>query len=350
MTEDEIELILLRKYTNQHKDAELHSSGSKCARELDMRKVLADITGPSDNELVYTATLWLERLAQKASDSKGPLRRCSDTRRNEGDHRWHARAYRDSGSGSAPAWDRVRQLEASLSPPAENKPSLIKRIGHWLLSTTGKIVIGVLIIVLGAWAVFVCGPQGMRYYGKAKHPALDLESARIEVYQDDRTGRAWRVCHFRIQVHNPTATTMSIPNWKLTHLRRLENGIFSPWGEVDALYLEWPARLPKTIPPGDTVVVPFARLFPADLQRALGEDRLYSGDPDKPQLRFMAVPGGWSRRMSSHLPPGTYRFKLAVFFADQPPAETEFELGWVGEQRENVELMAKEIKLKKVTD
>jgi len=243
-----------------------------------------------------------------------------------------------------------RQLEANLPPPTEHKSSLLKRVGRWLLGTTGKIVIGVVIAILGAWAVFVWGPQSTRNYGRGMHPALDLEPTKIEVYQDDRTGRSWRVCHFRIQVHNSTATAVSIPYWKLTHLRRLEDGSFSPWGEVDALYLAWPGRLPKTIPPGDTVVVPFARIFPADLQRALGEDRLYSGNPDQPQLRFMAVPGGWARRMTSHIPPGTYRFKLAVFFADHPPAEAEFELEWAGEQRENVELMAKEIRLKKVTN
>lgn len=112
MTQDQIELHILRKYTEQYRAAELQSSGAKCARELDMREVVGAITGEARREAQYSAEHWLDRLAPRNRDSRGPLRRCSDSRANEQAHRWHARAWKDSGSGSAPAWHRLRELEA----------------------------------------------------------------------------------------------------------------------------------------------------------------------------------------------------------------------------------------------
>lgn len=112
MTEDEIELRILRKYVDQHKAAELADPErrNKCARELDMRQVIASITSESGPELDYAARLWHGRLVPQQSGSKGPLRPCSDTQINKATHRYHARAFTDADR--APAWERIRELEA----------------------------------------------------------------------------------------------------------------------------------------------------------------------------------------------------------------------------------------------
>jgi diguanylate cyclase (GGDEF)-like protein len=113
MTEDEIELRILRSYVDKHKAPELAApkGGDKCARELDMRQVIASITGESGPELEYTARLWHSRLAPRQSGSKGSLRPCSDSQINKATHRFHARAFMDADK--APAWERIQQLEAS---------------------------------------------------------------------------------------------------------------------------------------------------------------------------------------------------------------------------------------------
>ncbi len=119
MTEDEIELRILRSYRDQHKAAELADPErrNKCARELDMRQVIASITGESGRELEYTTRLWHARLAPQQSGSKGPLRPCSDSQINKAAHGYHARAFTDADK--APAWERIRELEA-------RQPSLSK--------------------------------------------------------------------------------------------------------------------------------------------------------------------------------------------------------------------------------
>ena len=55
MIDDEIELRILRSYVEQHRAAELADPVhcNKCARELDMRQVIAEITGESGSELEY---------------------------------------------------------------------------------------------------------------------------------------------------------------------------------------------------------------------------------------------------------------------------------------------------------
>jgi diguanylate cyclase (GGDEF)-like protein len=111
MSEDEIELRILRRYVEQHRAAEIADPErrNKCARELDMRHVIAEITGESGAGLEYAARLWHGRLAPQQSNSKGPLRPCSNSQINQADHRFHARAYTDAGN--APAWERIRHLE-----------------------------------------------------------------------------------------------------------------------------------------------------------------------------------------------------------------------------------------------
>ncbi len=117
MTDDEIESEILRKYIAQHRSGELADPErrSKCARELDMREVIQSITAESGPELEYTARLWHGRLAPQHPTSKGPLRTCSDSTINKGEHRYHARAFTDGDR--ALAWERLRDLEAR-NPPA----------------------------------------------------------------------------------------------------------------------------------------------------------------------------------------------------------------------------------------
>lgn len=103
MTEDEIELRILRRYVDQHKAAGLADPerSNKCARELDIRKVLASITGESGPELEYAVDLWHGRLAPRQPGSKGPLRSCSDSLINKAAHRYHARAFTDGHKAPA---------------------------------------------------------------------------------------------------------------------------------------------------------------------------------------------------------------------------------------------------------
>ncbi len=114
MTDSEIELAVLRRYIAQHEAGGLADpdGANKCARELDIREVIRDITGESGVELDYAAGLWYGRLAPEHPGSKGPLRQCSDSRINRGSHRYHARAFTDGTQ--APAWNRVQELEALL--------------------------------------------------------------------------------------------------------------------------------------------------------------------------------------------------------------------------------------------
>lgn len=82
-----------------------------------MRDVIASITGESGPELEYAGRLWHGRLAPQQSGSKGPLRPCSDSQINKAAHRYHARAFTDTDK--APAWERIRELEA-------RQPSLVR--------------------------------------------------------------------------------------------------------------------------------------------------------------------------------------------------------------------------------
>ena len=162
------------------------------------------------------------------------------------------------------------------------------------------------------------------------------------VYGNDLTKRYWNVYLFQVQIHNPTASPLSVQHLKLTDLRQWNGKVFSPW-DAEPVVLQWPSRTSKDIPPGDAVLVPFARIYPPDLQREQEEDRLYSGDVNVPQLRFTVRNGGWPRRMRSDVPPGKHRFKVTAFFTNALPAETELELDWPGEHRESAEATVQEI-------
>lgn len=110
MTDAELELDILRRYV-EHYDA-VGQDAIKCARELDMRQVIAEITRQPVPDGV--AVRWHARLApQSPPYPPGVLRSCSDSTVNNGPHRFHARAYFEPGK--APAWDRIQQLEQQLS-------------------------------------------------------------------------------------------------------------------------------------------------------------------------------------------------------------------------------------------
>jgi diguanylate cyclase (GGDEF)-like protein len=129
MTDNEIELRILGSYVEHHRIAEIADPQrrNKCAREIDMRQVIAKITGESGPELEYAARLWHGRLAPQQSGSKGPLRPCSDSQINKADHRYHARAFMDADK--APAWDRIRELEAQQPVPAQVERELEQKFG-----------------------------------------------------------------------------------------------------------------------------------------------------------------------------------------------------------------------------
>lgn len=135
-------------------------------------------------------------------------------------------------------------------------------------------------------------------------------------------------------------------DFQLTDLQRLEEKGFRSWGNVAPASLAWGRTNPRVIAPRKRVTASFARIYPPDLQRELGEGDLYSGDVDIPQLRFTVAT--WLRKMTSHVEPGIYRLKLTIFFEKAPPAEATFELEWTGKQRESAESIAQEIKIRRL--
>ena len=120
MTETELELEILRRYTAHHESA--GDDARKCALELDMREVISSITGSSPSD--RTVMRWHTRLAPPASYRTGVLRPCSDTTVNNSGHKYHARAFYEPGK--SPAWDRIVELEPHLPPssPADREYAL----------------------------------------------------------------------------------------------------------------------------------------------------------------------------------------------------------------------------------
>lgn len=108
MTDLELELKILQKYTEHH-DA-VGIDAHKCARELDMKEVMSSIINQPVEEAVVRR--WHARLAPPSHHPPGLLRPCSISTVNTGSHRFHARAYFDSGK--APAWERISELERLL--------------------------------------------------------------------------------------------------------------------------------------------------------------------------------------------------------------------------------------------
>lgn len=178
---------------------------------------------------------------------------------------------------------------------------------------------------------------------------LDSEKPCVrEVTGNDLTGRFWNVYYCQVYIRNTSdSSALHAKHMKLTDLQELDGDSYKPWlNVVEEAFIEWPPDKPKDIPPGDKVPVQFARIFPPELQRMQGEHRRFSGDPDVPQIRFMIEP--WHRVMTSHVEPGTHRFKLTAFFENAPPAEAKLELKWSGNQRESVDSMVNDIQIKKL--
>jgi diguanylate cyclase (GGDEF)-like protein len=109
LTDTELELTILQRYVEHHDTVGLDAH--KCERELDMRKVISDIIGrPVENAVVMR---WYALLAPASPPHRaGVLRPCSDSTVNNASHRFHARAYFESGK--APAWERIQELESKL--------------------------------------------------------------------------------------------------------------------------------------------------------------------------------------------------------------------------------------------
>ena len=123
MTNEELELAILKKYVDHHKACEINNpdNSNKCSRELDMRDVIKEITGEKDQELEYSAKHWLNRLAPRTPGvPKGLLRPCSNSTVNNKTHKYNARAFTDPlNKQPAPAWERISELESKIN---SNKP------------------------------------------------------------------------------------------------------------------------------------------------------------------------------------------------------------------------------------
>lgn len=114
MTDDQLELEILKRFVAQHKAAGLAGEREKCAAELDMRIVLQELTRMQGDEVTYEAGRWFRLLVRRPSPTgkAAPLRHCSDIGKLRGEHQYHARAF--MLPAAAPAWDRIRELEEKL--------------------------------------------------------------------------------------------------------------------------------------------------------------------------------------------------------------------------------------------
>ena len=127
MTDDELELSILNEYVARYQEVKtaVPPVTNKCALELDMRDVIHRLTGKEGTSQLFTAELWIDRLS---SSSPGNLTRllmrCSNRDLNTGDHKYHARAFRDPvNNAPSPAWDRIRELQPNLSIPGPVAPT-----------------------------------------------------------------------------------------------------------------------------------------------------------------------------------------------------------------------------------
>jgi diguanylate cyclase (GGDEF)-like protein len=96
---------------------------TKCAYELDMRDVLARITGVPVAGLDVTTQQWLDRMTRPRGDNEptNALHICSDNEKRNGPHRFHARAYVNGKEW--PAWEFRDVLRARLSSRQPRVPA-----------------------------------------------------------------------------------------------------------------------------------------------------------------------------------------------------------------------------------
>lgn len=238
-----------------------------------------------------------------------------------------------------PNSDRANR-ESNISKqdiPKKQKSSLWKKITQFGLIISIIAAIVAVLSYLGITPKSGTGNHIALIYFEQSPPFVDralLGNAQIPGY------------FFQVRIFNESyEDSIHVKSWKLTDLRELNNsGVFRPWENAVPAILEWPAFTSKEISPRENVFVPFARIFPPEIQKVT--DTLLSGNIEIPQLRFCV--SRWDRRMTSHVPPGTHRFKLTVYFEKNPPVEAKFQLEWSGEQRENLDLMASDIKIKQI--
>jgi hypothetical protein len=117
MTDDELELRILERFVARFDEAEVADPdrASKCARELDMRDVLRELTGKMGPALDLEARRWLMQLAPgRPGSDPGPLRLCSNSRDRESAHQFHARAFLDPKASATSAWNRIRALKKEM--------------------------------------------------------------------------------------------------------------------------------------------------------------------------------------------------------------------------------------------
>ena len=106
MDEYELELALAERFLAQHKAGEIADPKrtSKCARELDLREVLRELTQDGGASLDYETDSWLRRLASPRRGGPAPLKRCTDSSKSASEHRFHLRAYFEDGGLPASDW------------------------------------------------------------------------------------------------------------------------------------------------------------------------------------------------------------------------------------------------------
>lgn len=214
--------------------------------------------------------------------------------------------------------------DINVYPPPEpqnHQTPALKRISWWSI---GVLVFTITIAVLAI----------------IPHASIGVPFVNQEVAGSE----SWNVYYLEVPIRNKSYfTTIRVMDFQLTELQRLEGSDFKPWGNITSASLEWGNR--REIPPRHRVTIPFARIFPPELQKMMN-DSILSGNPDIPQVRFTVA--RWHRKMTSHVEPGIYRFKLIVSFEKAPPAEAEVELVWPGNQRGSTGAIAQEIRIKKL--
>jgi hypothetical protein len=114
VTQDELELRILLRYTAQHQVGGTKAPDDKSAQELDLRDVIRDLTGAEGPELDYQTKFWYQRLVTKPSAGL-PVAPLRPGKKGSS----YARAF--MAGTTAPAWDRISQLQrllgaSSISP------------------------------------------------------------------------------------------------------------------------------------------------------------------------------------------------------------------------------------------
>jgi diguanylate cyclase (GGDEF)-like protein len=118
ISQDEIDYFILRRCINQYEKAKSNekTKDDKCAREIDLKKALAEITGELGTALENMASITINRLAPDLRPKVGPLCRCSNANLRGNKHASHVRAFINvhSKASRTPAWDRMSELEKKV--------------------------------------------------------------------------------------------------------------------------------------------------------------------------------------------------------------------------------------------